>query len=132
MPKTFRKINALTFAKLIAALRIGGMNYDELAEETGLHVNVIGRYCRALQAEGEAFIEFYADDSAGRPQRPCYKLGQGKDAQPRRRTRTEIQRRHRANVRRKHEELVMLGVMRMEKSANGKFRFVPNDEKEAA
>jgi DNA-binding IclR family transcriptional regulator len=132
MPKTFRKINALTLAKLIAALRVGGLNLSELAAEVGLHENVVGRYCRALQAEGEAFIEFYADDSAGRPQRPCYKLGQGKDAQPRRISRTEIQRRHRANVRRKNEELVVLGVLRMERSANGRFKFVPNDQKEAA
>jgi hypothetical protein len=45
---------------------------------------------------------------------------------------TDEEKRNLANVRRKNEELVVLGVLRMERSANGRFKFVPNDQKEAA
>lgn len=128
----FRKINALTLAKLIAALRIGGMTFDELAEEVGMHPQVISKYCRALHVEGEAFIEFYDEDARGRQQRPCYKLGQGKDAKRRRLSGVERQRTYRANLRKKQEALVIQGVLRIEKSANGRFKFLPNDLKEAA
>jgi hypothetical protein len=89
------KVNALSYALLIKALRQGDMTLAELAEETGLHYLTVALYTRALHKVGEVHISGWAPDLLGRLSSKLYKLGPGRDAKRQPLTQGERQQRRR-------------------------------------
>jgi hypothetical protein len=89
------KVNALSYALLIKALRQGDMTLAELAEETGLHYLTVALYTRALHKIGEIHIIDWASDPLGRKSSKIYKLGPGRDAKRQPLTQVQRQRRRR-------------------------------------
>lgn len=81
--RTLRKYNARFNAKLIEALIVGDMTYDELAEETGLHYTTVREYVNAMldlrvvrisawdrDAQGRANIRLFSFNPKGLPDAP--------------------------------------------------------------
>lgn len=73
------KINALTFAKLMAALLEGDYTLRELAEETGLHYVSVLRYCRALRRENVVHVAGWRPDARGNMTMVVYRVGNRAD-----------------------------------------------------
>ena len=91
MPKKIVRVNALSFAKLIGLL-MEGYTCHELVRETGLAFTTIYHYTRAMHKEGVVHISGWEEDAAGRITRKVYKLGPGKDAKPKLKSKAEINR----------------------------------------
>lgn len=100
-PKNARiiKINAITQAKLIAAMLDGVYTCEDLAELTGLHYVTVLQYTRELHREGAAHISSWEKDSRGRDSIKVYKIGRAKDAKRSKLTPAQRQARYRAKVR---------------------------------
>lgn len=107
-PKNTRiiKINAITQAKLIAAMLDGIYTCEDLAELTGLHYVTVLQYTRELHREGAAHINSWEKDSRGRDSIKVYKIGRAKDAKRAKLTAAQRQARHRAKV--KNLEMIAL------------------------
>lgn len=89
------KVNALSYARLIKALRPGDLTLAELAEETGLHYLTVALYTRELYKVKEVHIAGWAPDNRGRLLSKMYKLGPGRDAKRKALTNGERQQRRR-------------------------------------
>ena len=73
------KVNAISFAKLVAAMLDGTMTKRELAEVTGLHYLTVCQYTRELHLQGAAHIVMWEKDARGRDAMPVFQIGAGKD-----------------------------------------------------
>lgn len=98
MKRRVIKVNAISFAKLVAATADGTMTKAELAEHTGLHYLTVCQYTRELHRAGAVHVWMWEKDSRGRDMMPLYKLGAGKDMPRARMTQAERQARYRAKI----------------------------------
>jgi len=73
------KVNAISFAKLVAAMLDGTMTKKELAEAVGLHYLTVCQYTRELHLQGAAHIVMWEKDSRGRDSMPVFQIGAGRD-----------------------------------------------------
>lgn len=101
------RLNAVAFAKLIAALHEGEHTVDGLIEVTGLSKLTVYRYTRALHNEGAIHICGWGQDSRGKTTLRIYQLGPGKDVKPARVTPKESRRRWRA----KQKQIAMCAAL---------------------
>lgn len=92
------KVNALSFARLVALMLEGNLNCRELAEETGLHYVTVLQYTREMYLAGACHIARREPDNRGRHITRVYKIGPGKDARPIRMTAAQRQARYRART----------------------------------
>lgn len=82
-------------AVMIRELQYGATS-REMVEASGLHVNTIWRWMRALRAEGLVYIEGWERDARGCSLVPAYRWGNRKDApQPPRKSGMQRMRDHR-------------------------------------
>lgn len=84
------------YAKLIRHLVEGEYNCRELAELVGVHYITVLDYTRALHDEKVIHVARWERDGLGRDAVKVYKFGDAPDAERRRISRTEAQRRYRA------------------------------------
>lgn len=84
------RLGALSMAKLTRALLEGPCSIQELQEVSGLSVNTIHTYMRALRKEKAAHISAWEKDATGRDSFRVYKLGPGKDAPRSRKSKAQI------------------------------------------
>ena len=110
------KINALSYAKLVAALIQCPATVQELAEETGLHHLTVSIHVRALYKEGIVRIGGWDHDSMGRQQIKVWAWGKGEDAK-RRPPQTNAQINRRTRARRKQREMVRLMAGQLKEAA---------------
>lgn len=94
--KRMIKINAISYAKLVALMLDGTYDCKELAEITGLHYVTVLHYTREMYKEGACHIGSWNKDDRGRDLRIVYKIGKGKDAKRNTMTRNERAARYRA------------------------------------
>jgi predicted ArsR family transcriptional regulator len=73
------RLGALSMAKLTRALLDGPCSIQELQAVSGLSVNTIHSYMRALRKEKVVHISAWEKDATGRDSFRVYKLGRGKD-----------------------------------------------------
>lgn len=99
MKRTQVKINAFTFARMIKLMLDGTYTCRELAEETGLHYVTVLRYTREMHKVGAIHICMWETDSRGRQNIRVYKVGEGKDAKPRRISDSDRSKTYRAKMR---------------------------------
>ncbi len=104
------KVNAITYARLCAAMIPGDLTCQELAEETGLHLVTVYQYTRELLAAGAAHIVRYEPDCRGRHIVKIYKLGAGKSAKRVRLTGAQRQARSRAKRKAMNDPLLKLAA----------------------
>lgn len=130
--RKFSKVGALSYAKLVALLDEGVHTAHSLAEETGLHVKTVYEYVAALRHEGIVHVCMWEPDGKERFVIPVFQLGRGKDAV--RPKLTGYQKQQRARDKRKAAQLlqVQAGLGRFVQSANGKYRFEPVCQADAA
>lgn len=76
------KVNAVSYAKLIALMLDGTRDNQELADETGLHPVTVQVYARELRRAGAAFISQRRPDELGRHTIKVTQIGRGVDAAP--------------------------------------------------
>lgn len=126
-----RKVNAMSFAKLIDLLLDGAYTMQELAEKTGLHPLTVGKYCYALHKEGAIHVGEWTTDSMGRHLVRIYIMGRGPDAKRPKATPAERQRRVRARAKAAKMIAVTTGRMVVKQVANGRLRFDRIEEKAA-
>lgn len=110
------KINALSYAKMIAALIQCPATVQELAEETGLHHLTVAIHVRALYKEKVIRIGGWDHDSMGRQQIKVWAWGKGEDA-PKREPKTNAQIKRRARARRKQREMARLMAGQLKEAA---------------
>lgn len=92
------KVNAMSFAKLCAAMIDGTMTKQDLADHTGLHYLTVCQYTRELHRQGAAHILMWEKDNLGRDAMPVFKLGAGRDAVRHRITAAQRQQRYRERM----------------------------------
>ena len=90
------RINAISFAHLIAALGEGMVTRAYLVERTGLHIVTVHDYVHALHRVGMVYIAAWDFDTRGHQVIPVYSLGSAQDAKQPRVPKNEIQTRYRA------------------------------------
>ena len=110
------KINAMSYAKLVAALIQCPATVQELADETGLHHLTVSIHVRALYKEGVVRIGGWDHDSMGRQQIKVWAWGKGEDA-PKRAPQTNAQINRRTRARRKQREMVRLMAGQLKEAA---------------
>jgi len=106
--KRLNRINAMSFAKLVAELVAAPMSYRELVEATGLHYCTIREHVVALHREGVIHIAGYNKDCRDRDNERLWLFGAKRDAKRTRLSHTERQRRCRA----KAKLAAQLGLLR--------------------
>ena len=74
------KINGMSFALLVKALRIGDKSLTDLAAASGLHYLTVAYYVRELHKIGEVHVSHLRADTLGRMAVKLYTLGPGIDA----------------------------------------------------
>jgi DNA-binding IclR family transcriptional regulator len=74
------RVNALSFAKMMAALAEGGATQRDLVEHTGLCSQTVREYVYALKREGVIRVSAWERDTLGRCCTPAYSIGGGFDA----------------------------------------------------
>lgn len=123
-PRRCIKVNAITQAKLIAAMLEGDLSCQELAEETGLHYVTVLQYTRELHRAGAAHIVRYEPDARGRHLIRIYKIGRGTDAK-RSGKLSSADRQARTRAKRHAQNLlaVSAGRGRFVKAGNNRLRF---------
>ena len=97
------KVNAMSFALLIKALRIGNVSLTDLVEKTGLHYLTVAHYIRTIRNAGEVHVSSRRIDALGRNAVKLYTLGPGIDAKSTALSARERQRRRRARVAREKQ-----------------------------
>lgn len=117
------KINAIMQAQIIKLMLDGDHSCAELAEMTGAHYVTVLQYTRELHRAGAAHICRYEPDRLGRHNVKIYKIGAGKDVKAQKATPRERQAARRQRVDAMREQMVMAGVGRYVKAANGRLRF---------
>ncbi len=86
------RLGALSMAKVMRALMDGPCSIQELKIISGLSINTLHEYMRALRKEGVAHIGAWEKDATGRDSLRVYKLGNGKDAPRTRKSKAEVAR----------------------------------------
>jgi hypothetical protein len=86
------RLGALSMAKITRALLEGPCSIRELQVISGLSVNTLHTYMRALRKEGVIHICGWEKDATGRDSLRVYKLGAGKDAPRTRKSKAQIAR----------------------------------------
>lgn len=86
------RLGALSMAKLTRALLEGPCSIQELQSVSGLSVNTIHSYMRALRKEKVVHISAWEKDATGRDSFRVYKLGLGKDVPRSRKSKAQIAR----------------------------------------
>ena len=74
------RIGALSYATLISLLMRGDSSTEELAEETGLHLNTVRNYLAALRKLKVIYISEWRYDRVNHPSLRIFKLGGKQDA----------------------------------------------------
>ena len=97
------KVNAISFAMLIKALRIGNVSLTDLVEKTGLHYLTVAYYIKTIHNAGEVHVSSRRIDTLGRNAVKLYTLGPGIDAKSTALSARERQRRRRARVAREKQ-----------------------------
>jgi DNA-binding IclR family transcriptional regulator len=103
------KINGMSFALLIKALRTGDKSLTDLADASGLHYLTAAHYVRELKKAGEVHVSRLRADTLGRMSVKLFTLGPGIDAKRDPMSARERKRRQRA--RESREEAVRLNAM---------------------
>ena len=98
------RLSALSMAKITKALIDGPCSIPELQDVSGLNINTLREYMRALHKEGAVHISGWEADATGRDSFRVYKLGAGKDSLRRRKSKAEVARDCR---KRKHNALIL-------------------------
>lgn len=96
MKKRLIKMNAISFAKLVAAMLDGTMTKRELAEHTGLHYLTVCQYTRELHLQGAAHIALWEKDALGRDSMPVFQIGVGRDKKRHKDSQTDRAKKYRA------------------------------------
>jgi transcription initiation factor IIE alpha subunit len=86
------RLGALSMAKITRALLEGPCTVTELQAVSGLSINTIHTYMRALRKEKVVHIGGWEKDSTGRDSLRVYKLGAGRDAPRSRKSKAQIAR----------------------------------------
>lgn len=120
--RSVSRIGAVSNAKLLKFMMEGVYNNHELAEHTGLHYKTVAPYVKAMHKEGVVHIAGYDEDARGSETIAIYKLGMGKDKEPRRFTRAELSERYRAKKKAMAMVQVMGGAARFVHSKNNQLR----------
>lgn len=99
------KVNAANFAKMMRSLQLGGLTCVELAKASGLHRNTIRDYTNALKDAEVIYIEDWKQIGGNRVFVPLFRIGHDDDApKPKPLTRSQIQARHVARMKRHVEQ----------------------------
>lgn len=98
-PARLRALNINALAHMIVLLTEGTRTSYEIAAETGLNVNTVYRWCRALYTKKALHIAGYEVDGRGAYTTRIYKLAPGKDAVSNPRDRAEKSRMERQRKR---------------------------------
>lgn len=91
-----RRLNALSIARLMAALMDGACTAQDLAEASGLCLDTARHYVLTLHREGIAYIAQWEQNSRGVYTTPAYRLGARRDADKPRQSGAERGRAYRA------------------------------------
>jgi hypothetical protein len=86
------RLGALSMAKVMRALMDGPCSIQELKVISGLSINTLHEYMRALRKEGVAHIGAWEKDATGRDSLRVYKLGSEKDAPRSKKSKAEVAR----------------------------------------
>ncbi|APW43323.1 winged helix-turn-helix domain-containing protein [Rhodoferax saidenbachensis] len=86
------RLGALSMAKVMRALMDGPCSIQELKVISGLSINTLHEYMRALRKEGVAHIGAWEKDATGRDSLRVYKLGNDKDAPRSKKSKAEVAR----------------------------------------
>jgi predicted ArsR family transcriptional regulator len=101
------KVNAMSYAKLIAEFQVGGHSVTELAEATGLAYTTVREHVVALHREKLIHISSYSRDAMGRENARVWAWGENEDAKRKPLSHNKRMARHR--TKKKHAEL--LGIL---------------------
>ena len=112
-PKKFQPSNAnmLAWSKLVKALVEGDCRSSDLVTVTGLSRLTVYKYLKALRRQGAAHICSYDRDARGQDKWMVWRLGPGKDAQPRKQSPEEKNRKMRERL----QILRLMAVVKKEK-----------------
>lgn len=86
------RLGALSMAKITRALLDGPCSIRELQVISGLSINTLHTYMRALRKEAVVHICGWEKDATGRDSLRVFKLGAGKDAPRTRKSKAQIAR----------------------------------------
>lgn len=112
MPKPVRIVTdptIIALANMMHLLQHGTRDMKQLAEETGLNIHTVERWCAALHRAKAIHIATWQKDARGSQTIRIYEMGEGVDAVPKIVTRAEKARRLRAARRRLREEFEATG-----------------------
>lgn len=98
------RLGPLSVAKIMRALLDGPCSMRELQHTSGLSVNTLHGYLRALRKEGVVHISGWEKDATGRDSLRVFSLGPGKDAPRRRKPKAQVAR----ECRKRKQEAMML------------------------
>lgn len=101
------RLGPLSVAKVMRALMDGPCSLPELQHSSGLSTNTLYEYLRALRKEGVVHISAWEKDSTGRESLRVFKLGPGRDAPRRRKSKAQIAR----ECRKRKQEAMMLRLI---------------------
>jgi hypothetical protein len=112
------KINGMSFALLIKALRTGDKSLVDLADASGLHYLTTAHYVRELHKVGEVHVSRLRADTLGRMSVKLHTLGPGIDAK--RDPQSNRERKRRQRERKSREEAVRLNAARSQRAPAGR------------
>jgi predicted ArsR family transcriptional regulator len=118
------KVNAMSQALMIRMLLEGESTCQDMADETGLHVQTIRHYCRELHIAKVIRIDHFELDTGGRRTLKVYKIGPGRDAKTKPLTPTERQAGFRARKKKHQMTMVLAGAGAFEATETGGVVFV--------
>ena len=98
------RLGPLSVAKIMRALLDGPCSMPELQHTSGLSMNTLHGYMRALRKEGVVHISGWEKDATGRDSLRVFKLGAGKDAPRRRKPKAQVAR----ECRKRKQEAMLL------------------------
>lgn len=73
------KVNAMSYAKLVAAVVASPSTVHDLAEETGLHHLTVASHIQAMRRERLVHISAWEKDTLGRDAIAVWQWGHGRD-----------------------------------------------------
>lgn len=103
------KVNAMSFAKMVAHLLHTDATVHEVSEVTGLHIHTVSEYVRAMHKERAVHICGWIADRLDRDTTAVWRLGAGTDKRRRKMTQAQRQARYRAAKARKVASVFQLG-----------------------
>lgn len=118
------KVNAMSQALMIKMLIEGESTCQDMANETGLHVQTVRHYCREFHIARVIHIDHYELDTSGRRTLKVFKLGAARDAKRTPLTPSQRQARTRARKKQHMMTLVLTGHGAFEAAGNGGVVFV--------